>query len=288
MSFTQPQYITMSFAQDGDKAPIGDTPSLLQPSQPLGFPVLYSTPLDDGGEPITRAQFNGIMNLYSQFILWNNVGGTYSWNADIATTGYPLGAVIWYNNAQIRSTVANNTTEPSPSTVSVGETDWVYVAPFSEYQVPTGTIISMPTSAVPAGYLPCEGAEVSRATYANLFAVIGTTYGAGDGSATFRVPDFRAAFLRGHGIKNGARESEQFGVPQGDTLQDHQHISIPTPSENFFPVYAYGESPVPGGDKQTYGGSYDANLPYTSGVEIGNVGLETRPYNFAVLYCIKY
>lgn len=143
MSFTRPQYITMSFAQDGDKTPIGDTPSLVQPSQPLGFPVLYSTPLDDGGKPIDRKQFNGIMNLYSQFILWNNVGGTYGWNAGIATTGYPLGAVIWYNNQPILSNIANNKVEPTDSTVSTSTTatDWYYILPqnATELNVQQGT-----------------------------------------------------------------------------------------------------------------------------------------------------
>lgn len=44
-------------------------------------------------------------------------------------------------------------------------------------------------STAPAGFLPCDGSAISRDTYANLFAVISTTYGAGDGSTTFNVPD---------------------------------------------------------------------------------------------------
>tara|TARA_R100000329_G_scaffold17324_1_gene17501 strand:- start:30 stop:572 length:543 start_codon:yes stop_codon:yes gene_type:complete len=57
--------------------------------------------------------------------------------------------------------------------------------------VDTGTIIPWPTSSVPTGYLDCDGAAVSRSTYADLFAVIGTTYGTGDGSSTFNVPDIK-------------------------------------------------------------------------------------------------
>ena len=54
--------------------------------------------------------------------------------------------------------------------------------------VPTGTIISWSAS-TPSGYLDCDGSAVSRTTYADLFAVIGTTYGSGDGSTTFNVPN---------------------------------------------------------------------------------------------------
>jgi microcystin-dependent protein len=55
--------------------------------------------------------------------------------------------------------------------------------------IPTGTITSWSESTAPTGFLECAGAAVSRSTYAALFAVIGTTYGAGNGSTTFNVPD---------------------------------------------------------------------------------------------------
>jgi microcystin-dependent protein len=55
--------------------------------------------------------------------------------------------------------------------------------------IPTATIIPWSTASVPSGFLECDGAAVSRSTYAALFAIVGTTYGAGDGSSTFNVPD---------------------------------------------------------------------------------------------------
>ncbi len=57
--------------------------------------------------------------------------------------------------------------------------------------IPTATIIPWSSSSVPSGYLECNGANVSRTTYADLFAEIGTTYGAGDGSSTFGLPDLQ-------------------------------------------------------------------------------------------------
>ena len=55
---------------------------------------------------------------------------------------------------------------------------------------PIGSIALNPTSVIPTNWLACDGSAVSRTTYADLFAVIGTSYGAGDGSTTFNVPDY--------------------------------------------------------------------------------------------------
>jgi microcystin-dependent protein len=57
--------------------------------------------------------------------------------------------------------------------------------------IPTGTIVPWSDSSIPSGFLECTGQAVSRSTYAALFAIIGTTYGAGNGSTTFDVPDLQ-------------------------------------------------------------------------------------------------
>jgi len=57
--------------------------------------------------------------------------------------------------------------------------------------IPTATIVPWSDSSVPTGFLECNGAAVSRSTYSALFAIIGTTYGAGDGASTFNVPDLQ-------------------------------------------------------------------------------------------------
>jgi microcystin-dependent protein len=55
--------------------------------------------------------------------------------------------------------------------------------------IPTATIVPWSSASVPSGFLECDGAAVSRSTYSALFAVVGTTYGAGDGSTTFNTPN---------------------------------------------------------------------------------------------------
>jgi microcystin-dependent protein len=64
-------------------------------------------------------------------------------------------------------------------------------------RVPAGAITAFAASSPPSGWLTCDGSAVSRTTYAALFAVLGSTWGAGDGSTTFNVPDLRGQFLRG-------------------------------------------------------------------------------------------
>ena len=64
---------------------------------------------------------------------------------------------------------------------------------------PSGFIGSFGGSTVPSGWLLCDGSAVSRSTYSNLFSALGTTWGAGDGSSTFNLPNFKDRFLVGAG-----------------------------------------------------------------------------------------
>ena len=57
--------------------------------------------------------------------------------------------------------------------------------------IPTATIVPWSSASVPSGFLECNGAAVSRSTYSALFAIVGTTYGAGDGASTFNLPDLQ-------------------------------------------------------------------------------------------------
>lgn len=77
-------------------------------------------------------------------------------------------------------------------------TCYEYRSPIEVFSaVPAGTIIQSASSVVPTGYLKANGQAVSRSIFARLFRAIGTTYGAGNGSTTFNVPDLRGEFIRG-------------------------------------------------------------------------------------------
>lgn len=87
--------------------------------------------------------------------------------------------------------------------------------------VPTGTIIAYAANSAPDGYLLCNGANVSRATYADLFATIGTTYGTGDGSTTFALPNLANKFLQG---------SSTAGTAKAAGLPAHKHFGFTSKS----------------------------------------------------------
>lgn len=81
---------------------------------------------------------------------------------------------------------------------------------------PLGTILAFGGTAAPAGWMLCQGQALSRTTYAKLFAIIGTAFGAGDGSTTFNIPDLRGEFLRGAGTNSHS------GQGNGGSLGAHQ------------------------------------------------------------------
>ena len=87
---------------------------------------------------------------------------------------------------------------------------------------PTGVILAFGGVAAPSGYLLCDGSLISRTTYAALFAVIGTAYGEGDGSTTFKLPDYRGRFVLG---KAASGTGAVLGVTGGSLDHDHSIAS---------------------------------------------------------------
>ena len=96
--------------------------------------------------------------------------------------------------------------------------------------VPTGMIAFFDLTEVPDGWLVCDGSAVSRKTYANLFAKIGTRHGAGNGSTTFNLPDMDARFLEGTTTTADVGKKLEAGLPNiigefGASKCDDQVIS---------------------------------------------------------------
>ena len=111
---------------------------------------------------------------------------------------------------------------------------------------PIGAILAFGGATAPAGWMICNGAAISRTTYAALFAAIGTAFGAGDGSTTFNIPDLREATTKGAGetgqtvgnhVKSGGLAVGEF---LDDRIQDHKHMVKTwdlTPGSNGGPDY---------------------------------------------------
>ena len=157
---------------------------------------------------------------------------------------------------------------------------------------PSGKIGLFAMDYAPAGWLKANGAAVSRTLYANLFAAIGTRFGAGDGYSTFNLPDLRGEFPRFWDDGRGVDAGRTFGTAQYDAVQ------------NWEAVFTYQRAQVHGVEKREgafmlesehdFGDAIRGNHWATSHAHIGpavnnaaRTASETRPRNIALLACIK-
>lgn len=160
-----------------------------------------------------------------------------------------------------------------------------------------GQVAFFAMNAVPAGWLKCNGSALSRITYADLYAAIGTLYGAGDGSNTFNIPDLRGEFLRGFDDGRGIDSGRTIGSWQrgslmagGDNLADN--VMILTYLAEAANRDRAGLDTIQ--DTSIYAGA----LQYTSDLVNASTTLTTpeialhsgmtRPRNIALLPCIKF
>ena len=216
------------------------------------------------------------------------------------------------------SSLSGNIALTLPSAITNGgflQTDGSGNLSFSIVEgVPSGSVFCRAVATVPTGYLECNGAAVSRTTYSALFAVIGTAYGAGNGSSTFNLPDLRGEFIRGFDNGRGVDSGRSVATSQGGANASHNHSislsgttsnksltgSVRRISEGFrgygtadgvFTKTFDANNPVTGSasNSPTGGFSMDASHDHTfsaSGTS-GSQGDEARPRNIAMLYIIK-
>lgn len=179
---------------------------------------------------------------------------------------------------------------------------------------PTGVVVAFAGAAAPDGWLLCNGASLLKADYPDLAIVLGTTYGAGDADH-FVLPELRGYFIRGVNTSgSGIDYGRALGNVQTDALISHTHTvahdhsaSIANLDHTHAYTYGYTTATTPnfldtgasyGDDTQTSttsGATYTATpavtvnsaTPTTSGPSTG-VSTETRPYNVAMNYIIKY
>lgn len=156
--------------------------------------------------------------------------------------------------------------------------------------LPVGTMLPFPRGTVPAGFLEVDGRAHSAAVYPDLAAYLGGAFDKGDeGAGFFRLPDTRGEFLRGWDHGRGVDAGRELGSAQTAELAAHTHYnnlrSSPMGNQSdavttFGPGYNVSTSKV----LQTSGSSYtdSGNYPVTTAG-----GLETRPRNLAVMWCIK-
>jgi microcystin-dependent protein len=153
-----------------------------------------------------------------------------------------------------------------------------------------GEVCFFGMSTAPAGFLKANGAAVSRTTYADLFAAIGTTYGTGDGSTTFNLPDMRGEFPRGWDDGRGVDSGRAIGAAQLDQMQ---RITGGFTALTFFSGSPSGALTSAVSAANVLGTGSTANRSLSSAdspdarVSSTTAG-ETRSRNVALLACIKF
>lgn len=190
---------------------------------------------------------------------------------------------------------------------------------------PIGMIFAYPSEKIPENFLPCEGQELSRKQYPELYGVIGNTFGGTN--STFYLPDLQGQFVRGldrEGNQDFDNNGDlrKIGSSQEDALQGHRHnvpsrstsydgshshkvyyktykVGSNTFASNDMPVYeipsGYDSSNPLGGDPGTSSNGYHSHTISSSVTEepishtYGSVRVasETRPTNMALIFCIK-
>lgn len=149
-------------------------------------------------------------------------------------------------------------------------TTWMVWKEHAVEHCPQGMITAWAVASQPIGWLECNGAAVSRTTYARLFANIGTSFGVGNGTTTFNLPDLRGEFIRGWDNGRGIDSGRTFGSAQADELRAHTH------------TYRGATISPTGSDPTGTGATFNTGNTGSTG------GAETRPRNIALMYCIKF
>ena len=156
---------------------------------------------------------------------------------------------------------------------------------FTNNMMPTSTIIQNVSATVPSGFLYCDGQAVSRTTYARLFASIGTTFGIGNGTTTFNVPNFKGAYLRG--ASSQVVNTVTYAGPAVGTAQQD---SVLAPSnQGFWNIDAGGG----GSSRQVRSRAEIASDPLDTGAsqttEFARQNTtENRVFNYSVYYYIRF
>ena len=149
--------------------------------------------------------------------------------------------------------------------------------------IPVGSVVWLSTSTVPAGFLLCNGQAVGRTTYPDLFAAIGTTYGSGDGSTTFNLPNLIDKFIEGANTNIG--DSVAAGLPNITGIVGGLNLwNVPQPNGAFYSV-KFGSNTNASGVSGT--AEYENHLDASRSNSIYGNSSTVQPPALKLLPCIK-
>jgi microcystin-dependent protein len=254
-----------------------------------GVILASNTQVSSGADININANSQVIFNTGSTLTVASGAN-TSTLSSSINLNGAAFGKTITYTRPRLASS-------PSGS-AQIAE-------PLPNFLVIPGTIITFAQEGyTPDGYIWCNGAPYSRTQYADLFAAIGTRWGAGDGSTTFNVPDLRGVFLRGSSIsgvvnmENGARANGgSTGTYSTGSFYTHNHTITTntgdlagTSFKNNRLFWALPTFQQTGASSGSGAGDVEVKFPSDQNrTPVGNTGgIETKPVSATVTYFIKY
>lgn len=340
-------------------ASAGDTQAIPETTQPSGVVSMAQgwgsdyekADTDPNYKPVGRREQNALFNLITESLLELQTYGVAVWQS--RTGGWPQHSRVLNNGVIYRSTANGNTSTPPAGnwavdidltpyvkrdgsvsmtgalTLSGNASNNLHAVPLQQLNAAidavnfAGMIVMVGYSAnPPTGWLKCNGATVSRTTYSALFSAIGTTYGSGNGSTTFHLPDFRGVFPRGWDDGRGYDSGRVFGSSQDSDNKSHNHGGI-TGNQNSDHTHGFsattswagdhshsfqtaadngparartGGSDVGGSGTTSVAGGHNHTLSgTTAGMSHNHAhnisaqgGTESRPRNLAINFAIKY
>lgn len=254
----------------------GDTVQPTNAEIQVGWPV--------GATPPSRQRFNWVLRYCMNGVRYIMRRGIPDWDPDDI---YSEGARVQGPDGLTYESLTTNTGATPASSPS----DWRRwgLTPDDVASIPTGSILSFASSTAPSGWLKCNGALLSRTTYASLWAYAqasgnlvsdadwtGTarpgSFSSGDGSTTFRIPDFRGLFLRGFHDGSGTYDSDT-----STALGKYRA------SQNKAHTHTIGQTLSGGGASGWTSGANGFSTTTSS-----DGGAEAYPRHASSLICIKY
>jgi len=253
--------------------------------------------IDDKIRELKEAILERVGNEHTEYVDDSTLGAyTKDWRHR------PGSAVAYYQ-------VAEPTAQPGSSGAALGADDagriWIdsddnslYVYDGAAFvnvpPTPTGVISMYGGSVAPSGYLLCDGSAVSRATYAALFAVVGISFGPGDGITTFNLPDFRGLFPRGAGTNGSLTDAlgvafsgGVVGEAEEDTLQGHIHGLNGLDSLNLLKRSGSNGDENGSPDYNDYLNVRVTGVKTDATYGTARIGAETKPASLSVSFIIK-
>ena len=209
-------------------------------------------------------------------------------NAPINGPQYGLFEVIDNSHSLTQRIFASNGvwTRTWITSAGMAPANWIRL----DSQTSAGSVMFFAAGSAPSGWLPANGAAIPRAIYADLFKVFGTSFGAGDGSTTFNLPDLRGEFIRGWDGGRGVDANRAFGVVQTDAIRNivgsvsgGSVLGLFDGANGAMRVTQLGRQMniTTGGEAYYNDFNFDAS-------RVVPTAAETRPRNVSLLACIKY